>query len=60
MSGTYMGKDYTLLPYLAEIYEVDDNAQLMQFLNLIGNLIMEKRTAEQKQKQRKNKHKKAN
>ena len=57
MSGTYMGKDFTLLPYLAGIYEIENHAQLMQFINMIGNIIMKKRTEEQKQRNRKNKNK---
>jgi len=59
MSGTYMGKDYILLPYLAEeVYKVDNKAQLVQFITLIDRLIMAQRAAEQKHKQRKNKNSK--
>ena len=57
-SGTYMGKDYTLLPYLAGIYEIENHAQLMQFINMIGSIVMQQRTEEQKQRQRKSKNKK--
>jgi hypothetical protein len=58
-SGTYMGKDYLLLPYLAdEVYKVDNKAQLVQFVTLIDRIVMEFRAAEQKRKQRKNKMKK--
>ncbi len=59
MSGTYMGKDYTLFPYLAdEVYKVENKAQLVQFVTLIDRIIMEYRAADQKRKQRKNKIKK--
>ena len=56
-SGTYMGKEYTLLPYLAdEVYKVNNKAQLVQFVTLIDRIIMEYRAADQKRKQRKNKN----
>ena len=56
-SGTYMGKDYTLFPYLADkIYKVNNSAQLVQFVTLIDRIIMEQRAASQKRKQRKNKN----
>lgn len=58
MSGTYMGKDYSLLPYLADkVYDVANDAQLFQFVYLIDRIIVERRAAEQKIKQRKNKKK---
>ena len=56
-SGTYMGKDYQLLPYLIdEIYKLENKAQIMQFVNLIDRIVMEYRAADQKRKQRKNKN----
>lgn len=56
-SGTYMGKEYTLLPYLAdEVYKVNNKAQLVQFVTLIDRIILEFRAADQKRKQRKNKN----
>jgi len=59
MSGTYMGKDYTLYPYLAdEVYKVENKAQLVQFVTLIDRIIMDQRATAQKIKQRKNKIKK--
>lgn len=58
MSGTYMGKDYSILPYLMdEIFHVEDKQQTMQFLLIIGNIIMEIRSKEQKARQRKAKTK---
>lgn len=58
-SGTYMGKDYLLLPYLAdEVYGVTNKGQLIQFITLIDRIVMEFRAADQKRKQRKNKIKK--
>ena len=59
MSGTYMGKDYTLYPYLAdEVYKVENKAQLIKFVSMIDRIIMEYRASEQKLKQKKNKIKK--
>ena len=56
-SGTYMGKDYTLYPYLADtVYKVENKAQLVQFVTLIDRIIMEYRSAEQKRKQKKSKN----
>lgn len=54
MSGTYMGKDYSILPYLFdEIFEVSDKKQTMQFLLIIGRIVMEQHTKAQKERQRK-------
>ena len=58
MSGTYMGKDYTILPYLMDtIFEVLDKQQTMQILLMIGNIVMTNRVEEQKTRDRKNKTK---
>lgn len=54
MSGTYMGKDYSILSYLANtIFEVEDEQLLMKLLLQIGNHVMSRRTAEQKSRERK-------
>ena len=59
MSGTYLGKDYSILPYLMdEIFEVADKKQTMQLLLIIGRLVMENHSREQKARQRKAKAKK--
>ena len=56
-SGTYMGKDYTLFPYLADkVYSVENKSQIVQFVTMIDRIIMEHRAAAQKIKQRKNKN----
>lgn len=58
MSGTYMGKDYTLLPYLfEEIYEVENKQLMMRFILTIENIIREVYTQQQKARQRKAKTK---
>lgn len=58
MSGTYMGKDYTLLPYLInEIYEIEDKKLVMRFLLFIDNIISKQYSEKQKIAQRKNKPK---
>ena len=56
MSGTYMGKDYSILPYLFdEIFEVENKQLTMKFLLIIGGIVMEQRTQQQKARQRKSK-----
>lgn len=58
MSGTYMGKNYSILPYLMDtIFEVLDKQQTMQILLMIGNIVMTNRVEEQKTRDRKNKTK---
>lgn len=58
MSGTYMGKDYSILPFLMdEIYDIDNKQQMMRFLLMIGNIIMKQRSEEQKRRQQKHKSK---
>ena len=59
MSGTYMGKNYSLLPYLMdEIYKVEDKQQMMQFILLIGDIIKNQYAEKQKARDRKAKSKK--
>ena len=57
-SGTYMGKDYTLLPYLVKLYNIENEAQVLQFLLLIDRIVSEKRAEEQKRKRKKSTSKK--
>jgi hypothetical protein len=58
MSGTYMGKNYSILPYLFdEIFEVSNKQQTMQFILIIGRIVMENHTRAQKERQRKAKTK---
>lgn len=35
MSGSYMGKDLTLVPYLFDLYEVEDAKMSLYIINLI-------------------------
>ena len=59
MSGTYMGKDYSILPYLFdEIFQVDNKQQTMQLLLTIGSIVMSQRSREQSARQKKAKLKK--
>jgi len=51
-SGTYMGKDYSILPYLVDIYNIENNVQFMQILSMINKIIMDIRSQEQKQRQK--------
>ena len=59
MSGTYMGKNYSILPYLMDtIFEVSDKQQTMQIILIIGSIVMKNRSEEQKARDRKAKTKK--
>jgi len=59
MSGTYMGKDYSLLLYLMDtIFDVVNKQQTMQILLIIGSIVMQNRIQEQKTRDRKAKTKK--
>jgi len=58
MSGTYMGKDYTLLKYLMEdIFEVSDRKQTMQIILIMARLASEKYARMQEERNRQNKTK---
>lgn len=58
MSGTYMGKDYAILPYLFdEIFEVDDRQLTMKLLLIIGKIVSENYAKAQEQRMRKAKQK---
>lgn len=60
MSGTYMGKDYSILPYLMdEIFEVEDRKQILQLLLIIGRLVAENHSRAQKQRMQNAKRKKS-
>lgn len=57
--GTFLGKDYSILPYLAnQVYFIDDHPQLMQFLLMINNIVSSHRAEKQRQQQAKAKNKK--
>lgn len=56
MSGTYMGVNYSILPYLfEEVFQVDDKQLAMKLLLIIANIIMQQHTEKQKARDRKNK-----
>ena len=59
MSGTYMGKDYTLLPYLFDVlFEVEDRQLAMKFLLIITSLVTSQYAEKQAARQRQAKSKK--
>jgi len=58
MSGTYMGKDLNIFPYLCKVYAVDWETQILQFVLLIDRIISEIRSKAQKQKAAKAKRQK--
>ena len=56
--GTFLGKDYSILPYLAEkVYNIDNHSLLMQILLIINNIVSTNRARKQKAEQAKNKRK---
>ena len=56
--GHFLGKDYSILPYLAkDVYKVENHTQLMQFLLIINNIVSKQRAEKLKQQQRRNKTK---
>jgi len=57
--GTFLGKDYSILPYLAnQVYQIEDHPQLMQFLITINNIVSKNRAEKQKREQAKAKRSK--
>lgn len=53
MSGTYMGKDYTILPYLMdEIFKVENKQETMMYLVMINKIVTDIRQKEQQRKQK--------
>lgn len=59
--GTFLGKDYSILPYLTnQVYIISDHQKLMHFLLMINNIVSTNRAQKQKQKaeQAKNKRRK--
>lgn len=59
LSATYLGKDFSLLPYLAGLHKVENELQLLQFICIINKIVIDIRAKEQKirQKQSSKKHK---
>ncbi len=56
--GTFLGKDYSILPYLAnQVYMIEDHAQLMQFLIIINNIVSTNRAEKQKAEKAKQRRK---
>lgn len=50
MSGTYMGKDYTCLEYFMNLYEVEDVKEVLMFIKMYENLIVQHRAEKAKAK----------
>ena len=58
MSGTYMGKDYSILPYLFDnVFEVLDVKVSMKLLLVIDRIVKEQYAQKQAERNRKNKTK---
>lgn len=57
--GTFLGKDYSILPYLTnQVYIIDDHRLLMQILMIINNIVSTNRAKKQKAEQAKNRKRK--
>lgn len=54
-SGTYMGKDYNILPYLVKVYNIDNDKQFLQYINMMNKIVVDIRAREQKARQAKQK-----
>jgi len=54
MSGTYLGKNWDNLPYYLELYEVQNKKEVIYFMKIFENIVVENRhsTAERKRKQK--------
>ena len=58
-SGTYFGKDFSILPYLFEdIFVVEDKQLTMKFILIILNIVKTQYSEKQKANQRKSKNSK--
>lgn len=56
--GNFLGKDYSILPYLAkEVYIIENHSQLMQYLLIINNIVSNHRAQKRKQQESKAKRK---
>jgi len=56
--GTFLGKDYSILPYLTnQVYIIDNHYLLMQILLMINNIVSTHRADKQKAERSKNKRK---
>ena len=54
MSGSYMGKNWTEVPYLFELRDIKDKTTVLFFMLMYDSLVMKTRAEEAKRKERKN------
>lgn len=52
MSGTYMGKDWTNLKYLFELYEIEDKKTIFLIMQMYDNIVAKKRADDQSEKRK--------
>jgi|TARA_R110002096_G_scaffold35077_1_gene99563 hypothetical protein len=57
-SGSYLGKDYSILEYLFSLYKVDDPVITLYYIKLYDNIVQQDR-AERAEKRRKRAEKKS-
>ena len=56
--GTFLGKDYSILPYLTtQVYDIDDHPKLMYILLVINSIVSKQRADKQKAERNKQKRK---
>lgn len=56
--GTFLGKDYSILPYLTnQIYIIEDHQKLMHFLLTINSIVSKQRADKQQVERNKQKRK---
>ena len=52
MSGSYLGKDWSTVPYLMDLYEVEDQAVVVHFLKTYEILVVNQRAEKSEQKRK--------
>ena len=57
MSGMYLGKDYSSINFLLDLYEVDDKKDVIYFLKAYENLIINERAEESERRRKANERK---
>lgn len=56
-SGTYLGKEYSIIPFLFDTFEVECRKDTLYYINVINNIIIDMRAKEQQRKAKQNSRK---
>lgn len=51
-SGVYLGKNFTILEFLMNLFEVDDKPLIFKLISTINNIVINIRAEEHKKKQK--------